>query len=107
MEQLDLFTDKTSYTTQVLFVNFGKSEEKYCLPLLAGLREAGINTEIYPDQGKMKKQLNYANRKNVKYVALVGESEIEEGVVTLKNMETGQQDIIKTDVLVDYLIRQL
>jgi histidyl-tRNA synthetase len=107
MEQLNLFTAETDSSTQVLFMNFGRFEEKYCLPLLTRVRAAGISAEIYPDYGKMKKQMNYANRKNVKIVALVGESEIGEGVVTLKNMESGEQEKIKTDVLVDYLIRKL
>jgi histidyl-tRNA synthetase len=107
MEQLNLFTAETSSATQVLFINFGSFEEQYCLRLLTGLRTAGISAEIYPDPGKMKKQMIYANRKNVKFAALVGESEIAEGVVTLKNMKTGEQEKIKTDVLVDYLIRKL
>ena len=100
MEQLNLFNNETTATTQVLFTNFGSFEELYCLPLLPRLREAGISAEIYPEPGKMKKQMNYANRKNVKYVVLAGESEIAEGMVTLKNMETGEQKKIKTGDLV-------
>ncbi len=107
MEQLNLFPNKATFTTQVMFANFGESEEKYCLPLLDGLRGAGIRTEIYPDCDKMKKQMNYANRKNIKYVALAGESEIAEGMVTLKNMESGQQERIKSNSLLDYLIQHL
>jgi histidyl-tRNA synthetase len=104
MEQLNLFSIDTTSATQVLFINFGTSEELYCLPLLSQLREAGISAEIYPEPGKMKKQMNYANRKNVKYVVLAGELEIVEGMVTLKNMETGEQKKFKTGDLVSYLI---
>jgi histidyl-tRNA synthetase len=107
MELLKLFNNETNATTQVMFTNFGSSEELYCLPLLTKLREKGISAEIYPDPDKMKKQMNYANRKNVRYVVLAGESEIAEGAVTLKNMETGEQERINSEVLVDYLIRQL
>jgi histidyl-tRNA synthetase len=104
MEQLNLFSIETTSATQVLFTNFGSTEELYCLPILTGLREAGISAEIYPEPGKMKKQMNYANRKNIKYVVLAGESEIAEGIVTLKNMETGDQKKIKSGDLIGYLI---
>jgi histidyl-tRNA synthetase len=76
MSQLDLFPKDAVASTQVMFVNFGEKEEKYCLPLLSQLRVAGISSEIYPDADKMKKQMNYANRKGVKFVALAGEAEI-------------------------------
>lgn len=100
MSQLDLFPQDAIAATQVMFVNFGNSEERYCLPLLSELRSAGISSEIYPDSGKMKKQMDYANRKRVKFVVLAGESEINTGMVTLKNMETGDQKLIKAVELV-------
>ncbi len=102
MEQLGLFPKDQSVSTQVMFVNFGKKEEGYCLPLLNSLRKAGISSEIYPSDEKMKKQMNYANRKGVKYVILVGESEIADGTVTLRNMESGEQIKIEANRLTEY-----
>ena len=104
MSQLELFPKDAIAATQVMFVNFGADEERYCLPLLSGLRAAGISSEIYPDSGKMKKQMDYANRKGVKYVVLAGESEINSGMVTLKNMETGDQKLINPEELVGFLL---
>ena len=103
MSQLDLFPKDAIAATQVMFVNFGADEERYCLPLLSDLRAAGISSEIYPDSGKMKKQMDYANRKGVKFVVLAGESEINAGMVTLKNMETGDQKLIKAAELIAVL----
>ena len=91
MQQLDLFPKDNMTTTQILFVNFGEKEEKYCLPLLKQLRAAGINTEIYPEAAKMKKQMGYADKKGIPYVVLVGETEMQEGVISLKNMSSGEQ----------------
>ncbi len=105
MEQLGLFPKDQSVSTQVMFVNFGKKEEGYCLPLLNSLRKAGISSEIYPSDEKMKKQMNYANRKGVKYVILVGESEIADGTVTLRNMESGEQIKIEANRLTEYFER--
>jgi len=101
MLQLDLFPPEAIAATQVMMVNFGAKEERYCLPLLTRLRAAGISSELYPDADKMKKQMNYANRKGVKYVILAGESEMQQGMVNLKNMETGDQRLVKTDELVE------
>ena len=106
MEQLELFPKDHSISTEVLFVNFGKKEEEFCLPILNKLRKAGIPSEIYPSDEKMKKQMNYANRKGVKYVILAGESEITEGCVTLKNMESGEQVKIEVLMLVEYLLKE-
>lgn len=100
MLQLDLFPKDAISAARVMFVNFGAREESYCLPLLATLRKEGISSEIYPDSDKMKKQMNYANRKGIKFVALAGESEIEAGKITLKNMETGDQQLILASELV-------
>lgn len=103
MEQLDLFPIDQTISTKVLFVNFGPVEEQYCLPLLETIRKAGIPAEIYPSADKMKKQMNYANKKGVKYVILAGESEIASDEVTLKNMVSGEQIRISTDQLVEVL----
>jgi histidyl-tRNA synthetase len=103
MDQLELFPVDQTISTKVLFVNFGKMEELYCLPLLEAIRKAGIAAEIYPSADKMKKQMNYANRKGVKYVILAGETEIAAGEVTIKNMMSGEQIRISTDQLVEVL----
>lgn len=100
MSQLDLFPEDNTTTTKLLFVNFGPKEEKYCLPLLKQLRNEGINAEIYPEAAKMKKQMTYADKKGIPFVALVGESEMQAGRVALKNMKTGEQ----TDVSLEELI---
>jgi histidyl-tRNA synthetase len=107
LEQLNLFGNEITSSTQVLVTNFGSSEERYCLLLVNKLRSAGISAEIYPEYGKMKKQMIYANRKNIKYVVLAGESEISEGALTLKNMETGEQSKIKAEDIVSFLIPRL
>ncbi|WP_288117135.1 histidine--tRNA ligase [Bacteroides acidifaciens] len=103
MTQLDLFTEDANTTTRILFVNFGEKEECFCLPLLRQLRNEGINAEIYPEAAKMKKQMTYADRKKIPFVALVGENEIKEGTVSLKNMSTGEQANIKTGELAVHL----
>ncbi len=103
MEQLNLFPKDQTISTKVLFVNFGKAEENYCLPILEQVRSAGIASEIYPSEEKMKKQMNYANKKGVKYVVLAGESEIARNEVTVKNMESGEQVCINANKLVDFL----
>lgn len=100
LNQLALYPNEAMNSTQLLFINFGEKEMTYCLPLARQLRENGIRTEIYPDAIKMKKQMSYANAKNVKYVALAGESEIAEEKITLKNMQTGEQTLISKDDLV-------
>ncbi|MBS9767810.1 MAG: histidine--tRNA ligase [Flavobacteriaceae bacterium] len=93
MLQLGLFDHiKLEDQVQVFFVNFGEKEAVYCLKILQELRKKGINAELYPDSAKMKKQMNYANAKNIPFVALVGESEMETGLISVKNMETGEQE---------------
>lgn len=103
MNQLDIFPKDATATTRVLFVNFGENEEAFCLPVLKNLRAAGINAEIYPEAAKMKKQMTYADKKGIPFVALVGENEMNNNVVTLKNMLTGEQESIATSELVDKL----
>lgn len=100
LNQLDLYPKEAVNATQLLFVNFGESEADYCLPILAKARKAGIRSEIYPDSVKMKKQMSYANAKQIPYVAIVGESEMAEGKVNLKNMITGEQQMLTPDELV-------
>ena len=91
LDALDLFPKFTEKGTQVLFVNFGKEEANYCLNLLKKLRSEGIKSEIYPSATKMKKQMQYADRKNVEYVLLVGENEMRTNTITVKNMFDGSQ----------------
>ena len=105
MNQLDLFPKDNMTTTQILFVNFGKQEERYCLPLLKQLREAGINAEIYPEAAKMKKQMTYADKKEIPFVALIGENEMQEGIISLKNMLSGEQHNVTMEELVERLKR--
>lgn len=89
--QLDLYPQETQSGVQLLFINFGAAEAAHCLRLAAQARLANIATEVYPDSVKMKKQMSYANAHNVPFVALVGETEMAEGRITLKNMTTGEQ----------------
>ena len=103
LNTLDLFPKEAVHTTQVMFINFGEKETAYCIPLVAQLRKAGIRTEIYPDSAKMKKQMGYANAKEIPFVVLVGENEMNTGKLTLKNMTTGEQ----TQVDIDELIEQV
>jgi histidyl-tRNA synthetase len=104
MNELNLFPEMIEATTKVLFVNFGAAEEKYCLPLLAGLRESGIPAEIYPEVAKMKKQLDYANRKKIPFVVLVGEDEMKTGMMTLKDMNSGEQETLTWEQIKEKLM---
>ncbi len=106
LTQMNLFPSKSTETTKVMFVNFGEKEEAYCLPVLAELRKNGINAEIFPDNAKMQKQMNYANKKEIPFVVLAGETEIQAKSFTLKNMESGEQQSVNADELVDILSRQ-
>ncbi|MCG6186684.1 histidine--tRNA ligase [Maribellus maritimus] len=103
LTQLDLFPQESLETTKVMFVNFGEKEEAYCLPVLAQLRKNNINAEIFPENAKMKKQMNYANKKDIPYVVLAGESEMNEGKFTLKNMESGEQKSVTAEELIKIL----
>ena len=100
LNQLDLYPKEAVNGTQLLFVNFGEAEAAYVLPVLMQAREAGIRAEIYPDSAKMKKQMGYANSKNIPFVVLVGENEMNEGKVTLKNMTTGEQTLVTPEELI-------
>lgn len=101
LNQLDLYPKDAVDGTQLLFVNFGDAEAAYVLPVLAKVRAAGIRAEIYPDSAKMKKQMGYANNKAIPFVAIVGENEMNEGKLTLKNMTTGEQSLVTPDELID------
>ncbi len=104
LHQLELFPEKVSTGTRILFVNFGREEEKYILTLLPAFRAAGIETEIYPDQAKLKKQMSYANAKGIPFVALVGENEIIKNILTIKDMETGMQKELTTQEAIRHIL---
>lgn len=91
LEELGLFSETVSNTVQTLFINFGDNEALYCLKAIKALREVGISAELYPDAAKMKKQMNYANRREIPFVVLVGSDEVANSTYTLKVMETGEQ----------------
>lgn len=103
MEQLELFPDETNSFTELFFINFGEKEQNYCLPIVQQLRENGIRTEIYPEPAKMKKQMSYANARNIPFVALVGENEMNTEQITLKDMERGKQIKVTVNQIVELL----
>lgn len=100
LDALQLYPENSLRTSQLLFINFGEQETAYCLPIVAQARKAGIRTEMYPDAVKMKKQMAYANAKQIPFVALAGSGEIAEGKVTLKNMLTGEQQLLSPSELI-------
>ena len=104
LNQLDLYPQDSVTATQALFINFGERETAYCLPIINKVRENGLRAELYPDAAKMKKQMSYANAKEIPYVVLAGESEIEAGKVTLKNMKTGEQQLVTPDELIQAVL---
>lgn len=103
MTQLNLFPENHQATTKVLFVNFGKKEELHCLSLLQQVRAAGINAELYPEQDKMKKQMGYADKKQIPYVAIIGEDEMNQHKITLKSMASGEQQLVDIQGLIDVI----
>ena len=100
LNTLDLYPQNATQGTEVLFINFGEGESDYCLPIASQVRAAGISVELYPDCAKMKKQMAYANAKGIPFVVLAGESEINQGKVTLKNMLTGNQQLVSAEELI-------
>ena len=100
LNQLELYPEAVTTATQMLFINFGPAELAYCLPFVARARRDGIRCEIYPDAAKMKKQMQYANQKQIPYVVLAGESEMAAESFTLKNMQTGEQAMLTPDELI-------
>lgn len=104
LNELNLFPESVAASTKLLFVTFGEAEQNYCLPLLAKARKAGINSEIYPDAGaKMKKQMGYADDKKIPFVVIVGSDEMLNGMLSLKNMTTGEQQKITIDSIIEEL----
>lgn len=99
LNQLDLYPKESVESTQVLFVNFGEEETRYCLPVIADMRKAGIRTEMFPDAVKLKKQMSYANAKGIPFVAIVGETEMQENTVMMKDMATGTQTPVNKDAI--------
>lgn len=101
LNTLDLYPKEITTDTQLLFINFGEKETCYCLPVVAKARQNGIRTEMFPDAAKMKKQMAYANANAIPYVALAGDDEIQKGVVTFKNMKTGEQKQVTPEQLIE------
>ncbi|MFI3321411.1 MAG: histidine--tRNA ligase [Rikenellaceae bacterium] len=103
MSALELFPSETNQSTKAIFINFGGKEELCSLQLLSQLRKAGVASEIYPDSAKMKKQMDYANRRNIPYVIIIGENELNEQKATVKNMLTGEQTSVEFGAIADFL----
>ncbi len=99
LEEINAFPDFSNVSTRLLFVNFGDAEAEYCTALARKLRRKNINTEVYPDAAKMKKQMAYADKKNIPFVALIGSDEMNSGLLTVKNMQTGEQLKVSLDKL--------
>jgi len=106
MAQLNLFPDDTTVTSSILFANFGEKEGQYCFALLTSLHEKGISAELYPDPVKLNKQLSYANARHIPFVVLAGENEIKEGLLTVKDMATGEQYQVKPAILAEWFLNQ-
>ena len=106
LNALDLYPKESVQGTQLLFINFGEKETAYCMPIIAAARQAGIRAEMYPDNAKMKKQMSYANAKNIGFVALAGESEIEADKITLKDMATGNQQLVTAEEMISLIMQR-
>lgn len=105
LNTLELYPKEMLSSTQVLFINFGEKETAYCLPFIAEIRKSGIRAEIFPDKAKMKRQMNYANAKNIPYVVFAGEDEIERGKLMLKDMQSGEQKLVTTKELIASVLK--
>jgi histidyl-tRNA synthetase len=103
LEELNLFPETSSDNTRVLISNFDTSAENYALPLLQELRNSGISAEIYPSSAKLKKQMSYADDKNIPFVILIGSEEMETGLLSLKNMKSGEQQKLNAEQIINYL----
>jgi len=101
LNALDLYPSGSLSTTQLLFINFGERETAYCMPIIRQARQSGIRTELFPDAAKMKKQMAYANAKQIPFVALAGDSEMAQQKVTLKNMTTGEQLLLTAEEMIE------
>lgn len=106
LNQLELYPATTAASVDLLFINFGEKEAAHCLKWARATREAGISTEVFPDATKMKKQMNYANARQIPFVALVGESEMEQNLIALKNMTTGEQQQVSLEQLIQLIQAQ-
>ena len=105
LNTLELYPKEMLSSTQVLFINFGEKETAYCLPFIAEIRKSGIRAEIFPDKAKMKRQMNYANAKNIPYVVFAGEDEIEKGKLMLKDMQSGEQKLVTAKDLIASVLK--
>ena len=106
LNALALYPKESVQGTQLLFINFGEKETAYCMPIISAARQAGIRAEMYPDNAKMKKQMSYANAKSIGFVALAGESEIEADKITLKDMATGNQQLITAEEMISLIMQR-
>ncbi|MEJ7691966.1 histidine--tRNA ligase [Daejeonella sp.] len=104
LEELGLFPEASAESTRVMISNFDQGAERYALPLLRKLRGAGINSEIYPSSAKLKKQLNYADDKKIPYVILIGSEEMEDGMLSLRNMKNGDQQKLSIEQIIATLL---
>ncbi|CAG5069205.1 Histidine--tRNA ligase [Dyadobacter sp. CECT 9623] len=107
MEELNLFPESQNASTKVMISNFDADAFTFGLAILPKLRKAGINAEIYPDSVKLKKQLDYADRKNIPYVILIGSDEMQSGLLTLKNMRSGEQQKLSADEIINALTKEI
>ena len=105
LEGLNLFPETMSESTKVIFLNFGKNEEKYCLKYLNQVRKHGINAEIYPDAAKIQKQMKYADQRHIPIVVIAGESEVAEQKFTVKWMKEGKQETVEANKLVETILK--
>lgn len=103
MMELNLFPTEIGATTKILFTNFGEQEEMHILPTLRKIRQAGINAEIYPEAAKMKKQFKYADDKKIPFVGVIGTEEIQKNVIALKNMTSGEQELLSLEQVIEKL----
>ncbi len=104
LDQMNAFPEATTENVRIMFVNFGKKESRYILPFLMKLRKKGINSELYPEPVKMKKQMSYANTANIPFVALIGENEMENELITLKDMISGEQFSMTPEALIEKIV---
>lgn len=105
MNHLNIYPGNVSATTRLMFVNFGQEEASHCLELATFFRQNGVSTELFPDADKIKKQLAYAGKKEIEYVALVGDNEIANNKITLKKLATGEQFFITLEEAVTLIIK--
>ncbi len=103
MTGLNLFPEEVDFSTKVLFVNLGEQERMAAMRIMRTLRDSGVATEIYPEPAKMKKQMEYANRRSIPYVVIIGSNELQNGQATVKNMRTGEQSAVAFDAICDML----